>query len=867
MDPVVAVWDHGSNGNKVAPSESRVQLADGALKRDVGFNKPVKLLTACLLGAVYFPLTCLPIQSLSISLVVVVHSVLLALGVYFFPIAGVAFENAVLRFAARSHSLVCVAHCLVVLLILGLRPHRDGILNCAGHLIVCGILLGGSKACIILFLFEQHYMLSAMQGASSTADKEWWWILAALKRRFMTWPMILGVLVVLASAPIIFMVFYTMEFKDDCTYIALEPWRTATFVAASAMVMLMVYMYAHLTYVTYNLPGSMHKTIAKRLAIIAMLCILPPWSADFYVLYAGTSYHLAACLNYCAWFNMMGLMAMQYSAETTEPLGLQVATFLDENWRVITSCAAHKKLLKFEKGTDFGGSVVEEDQHLLDQFDPTKAAQMVLLRVVPDGATTHLKVMVLMTWMGDGVWSMHLQDITGHAGILQKQMTQMTQYHEAMYALQAPMMVVNDDLQITFANFAMMQLADIKVGDFRIGQPLDTILLNANMLLPQTNLPGNSRWVSNLVKKSDGSTIPVEISVSAFEKEERPMYTVLVRMERDADMDDPPATPEKFKGTTSGSAGKKQDGEQLDRAFVDRVNDKIRNPLNGVKGLITNSLTDLATSLLDDTSSSSTSLDHMSERPAKAQTVLKDHISTVQSALQLILTTNDELANILKNPNASPLCEDKKMQKENKKTNIVMQQTEGLPASPRIQHFPDLSTQQYPDLEKPGDEEEFQGWNVLLCDDSPLNLRLLKHRFEKDAGFSHLKWKLTTVSSGEAAISKYLESKWNLIVMDKNLDDGGGEIDGWQATTCIRAIERGTQRPPTIIIGATAHDLPKDIQDAKNAGQNGVWGKPYPSAMKMKATLHDAMQQTLLNAVMEAGNDVFDELSAPCMGH
>ena len=122
----------------------------------------------------------------------------------------------------------------------------------------------------------------------------------------------------------------------------------------------------------------------------------------------------------------------------------------------------------------------------------------------------------------------------------------------------------------------------------------------------------------------------------------------------------------------------------------------------------------------------------MSERPAKAQTVLKDHISTVQSALQLILTTNDELANILKNPNASPLCEDKKMQKENKKTNIVMQQTEGLPASPRIQHFPDLSTQQYPDLEKPGDEEEFQGWNVLLCDDSPLNLRLLKHRFEKD---------------------------------------------------------------------------------------------------------------------------------------
>ena len=163
MDPVVAVWDHGSNGNKVAPSESRVQLADGALKRDVGFNKPVKLLTACLLGALYFPLTCLPIQSLSISLVVVVHSVLLALGVYFFPIAGVAFENAVLRFAARSHSLVCVAHCLVVLLILGLRPHRDGILNCAGHLIVCGILLGGSKACIILFLFEQHYMLSAMQ--------------------------------------------------------------------------------------------------------------------------------------------------------------------------------------------------------------------------------------------------------------------------------------------------------------------------------------------------------------------------------------------------------------------------------------------------------------------------------------------------------------------------------------------------------------------------------------------------------------------------------------------------------------------------------------------------------------------------------
>ena len=181
---------------------------------------------------------------------------------------------------------------------------------------------------------------------------------------------------------------------------------------------------------------SSHAKLAARHHPTAMQSTLPhpcfiwvpKWQIFFWVAYMG------GCRCY---------------PRPSSPPVLQVATFLDENWRVITSCAAHKKLLKFEKGTDFGGSVVEEDQHLLDQFDPTKAAQMVLLRVVPDGATTHLKVMVLMTWMGDGVWSMHLQDVTGHAGILQKQMTQMTQYHEAMYALQAPMMVVNDDLQVT----------------------------------------------------------------------------------------------------------------------------------------------------------------------------------------------------------------------------------------------------------------------------------------------------------------------------------------------------------------------------------------------------------------------------------
>ena len=121
----------------------------------------------------------------------------------------------------------------------------------------------------------------------------------------------------------------------------------------------------------------------------------------------------------------------------------------------------------------------------------------------------------------------------------------------------------------------------------------------------------------------------------------------------------------------------------------------------------------------------------MSERSSKAQTVLKDHISTVESALQLLLTTNEELANLLRNPDAPPLGEDKKKQKE-KETNIVMVKTEGLPASLHVQHFPDVSMHQLPDLETCDDEEEFQGWSVLLCDDSPLNLRLLKHRFQKD---------------------------------------------------------------------------------------------------------------------------------------
>ena len=118
----------------------------------------------------------------------------------------------------------------------------------------------------------------------------------------------------------------------------------------------------------------------------------------------------------------------------------------------------------------------------------------------------------------------------------------------------------------------------------------------------------------------------------------------------------------------------------------------------------------------------------MSERSSKAQTVLKDHISTVNSALQLILTTNEELANLLRNPTASPLTSPCGKKQKDKKTAIVTSTvTEGRPASPGVQHFPDVSKPQFPD-----DEEEFQGWNVLLCDDSPLNLRLLKHRFEKD---------------------------------------------------------------------------------------------------------------------------------------
>ena len=106
--------------------------------------------------------------------------------------------------------------------------------------------------------------------------------------------------------------------------------------------------------------------------------------------------------------------------------------------------------------------------------------------------------------------------------------------------------------------------------------------------------------------------------------------------------------------------------------------------------------------------------------------------------------------------------------------------------------------------------------NILIADDVPQNIELLELMLTRDGH------KIKTASNGLDAWSKFQKEVFDIILMDIQMS----EVDGLQASKIIRNWERLQKRTPTIIIALTASVLPKDRQDAYEAGMNGFASKP-----------------------------------------
>jgi len=106
---------------------------------------------------------------------------------------------------------------------------------------------------------------------------------------------------------------------------------------------------------------------------------------------------------------------------------------------------------------------------------------------------------------------------------------------------------------------------------------------------------------------------------------------------------------------------------------------------------------------------------------------------------------------------------------------------------------------------------------VLIAEDNSVN-RLVAGEYLEELGCE-----TRIASNGREAVEAYAQDQFDIILMDCQMP----EVDGFEATRRIRAIERDTGRKPTPIIAVTAHAMPDDHARCLDAGMDEVMTKPF----------------------------------------
>jgi signal transduction histidine kinase/CheY-like chemotaxis protein len=104
---------------------------------------------------------------------------------------------------------------------------------------------------------------------------------------------------------------------------------------------------------------------------------------------------------------------------------------------------------------------------------------------------------------------------------------------------------------------------------------------------------------------------------------------------------------------------------------------------------------------------------------------------------------------------------------------------------------------------------------VLVAEDNVVNQKLAGHLLERRGH------EPVIVDNGRAAVDAMIDGRYDLVLMDLQMP----EMDGFEATTAIRARERQT-RSRTPIIALTAHAMEGDRQRCLDADMDGYVAKP-----------------------------------------
>jgi signal transduction histidine kinase/DNA-binding response OmpR family regulator len=109
------------------------------------------------------------------------------------------------------------------------------------------------------------------------------------------------------------------------------------------------------------------------------------------------------------------------------------------------------------------------------------------------------------------------------------------------------------------------------------------------------------------------------------------------------------------------------------------------------------------------------------------------------------------------------------------------------------------------------------GARILLAEDSASSVSLIQ-AYLSESGCA-----LEVASDGEAALSRLLEGRYNLVLMDAQMP----KLDGYEVMRRFREWERAHGRPRTPIVAVTAHAFQEDIERALKAGADAQLTKPF----------------------------------------
>jgi CheY-like chemotaxis protein len=107
-------------------------------------------------------------------------------------------------------------------------------------------------------------------------------------------------------------------------------------------------------------------------------------------------------------------------------------------------------------------------------------------------------------------------------------------------------------------------------------------------------------------------------------------------------------------------------------------------------------------------------------------------------------------------------------------------------------------------------------YNILLADDTPMNLSLAVKLFTKRGH------KITAVEDGRQALEAYQKGHFDVVLLDMFMP----VMDGLEAARQIRAYEKNHNQSQVAIIAMTANDQPSDREKCRDAGMDDFITKP-----------------------------------------